>query len=159
MNRIILLVLLLSLQNCALTEGLGLQTYGAIPGSTAKSRISDAILEAEATATAAWLNANGMTAGTGPILPLILINGVLAKLLYPFTTKISDKDYFMESSVEQCESDIRTRGALVLGASYTNLAPSGAVGSARDAALLPQFASCDLEKTGKVITIDGLIKL
>jgi small lipoprotein (TIGR04452 family) len=142
-----------------ITEGIGVPTYGAISGIEAKERISDAILEAEVTASSFWLSQNGMKGGAGPISPLLLINGFLAKILYPFTSKIADKDSFMESSVLQCESHIRTKGALVLGASLENLAPSGALGSFRDAALLPEFAGCDLEKTGKIITISGVIKL
>ncbi|MCG9874824.1 MAG: TIGR04452 family lipoprotein [Leptospiraceae bacterium] len=153
------LILLLLLNSCILTEGLGIPTYGSLKGDVAKTRISDAILEAEGTASAFWLSTNGMSGGVGPISPLLLINGVLAKILYPFTSSISDNDYFMESSVEQCESDIRTKGALYLGASYNLLAPSGVLGPLRDASLLPEFASCDLERTGKILTIDDALKL
>lgn len=159
MTRMILsLFIVFTLTSCILTEGLGISTYGSVKGDAVKTRISDAVLEAEATASAYWLSSSGMAGGVGPISPLLLINGLLAKILFPFTSSISDKDYFMESSVEQCESDIRTKGALVLGASLSNLAPSGLAGPARDAALLPEFASCDLERTGKVVTIDGVLK-
>ncbi|MDF3820727.1 TIGR04452 family lipoprotein [Leptospira sp. 96542] len=160
MRRFILSILFFSyFANCMLTETLGLPTYGAIKGDEAKTRISDAILEAEATASAFWLSQNGMGGGVGPISPLLLINGFLAKVLYPFTTKIQDNDHFMESSVLQCESDIRTKGALTLGVTMSGLAPSGSLGSGRDASLLPDFASCDLVKTGKIITMEGILKL
>ncbi len=153
------LVFFMFFSSCMITEGIGIPTYGAITGSEAKVRISDAILEAEVSASSFWLSQNGMKAGSGPISPLLFINGFLAKALYPFTSKVSDKDSYIETSVSQCELDIRTKGALILGSVLENLPPSGALGSARDAALLPAFANCDLEKTGKIITIDGVIKL
>ncbi|PJZ47039.1 TIGR04452 family lipoprotein [Leptospira brenneri] len=140
------------LTNCMLTEGIGIPTYGAIKGSEAKKRISDAIFEAESTASAFWLAQSGMKGGQGPISPLLLINGFLTKALYSYVSKIEDSESFMESSVLQCESDIRTKGALVLGSIYDGLTTVGGV--ARDALLLPEFASCDLEKTGKIITIE-----
>ncbi|MCU0824716.1 MAG: TIGR04452 family lipoprotein [Leptospira sp.] len=158
-DRIWRVLFLVCFSSCMLTEGIGIPTYGAITGKEAKERISDAILDAEVSASSFWLSQNGMKAGSGPIGPLLLINGFLAKILYPFTSKIADQDSFMESSVLQCESDIRTKGAVTLGAVYENLAPFGALGSFRDAALLPEFANCDLEKTGKIITISGVLKI
>lgn len=142
------------LTNCMLTEGIGIPTYGAIKGSEAKKRISDAIFEAESTASAFWLAQSGMKGGQGPISPLLLINGVLAKILYSYIADIEDNESFMESSVLQCESDIRTKGALVLGSVYDGLTTAGGV--TRDAILLPEFASCDLENTGKIITIEPI---
>ncbi|MGV3664871.1 MAG: TIGR04452 family lipoprotein [Leptospira bouyouniensis] len=142
------------LTNCMLTEGIGIPTYGAVKGSEAKERISDAILEAEATATSFWLAQSGMKGGQGPISPLLLVNGYLAKIMYGFLSEIDDNESFMESSVLQCESDIRTKGALVLGSIYDSLTTVGGV--ARDALLLPEFASCDLDKTGKIITIEPI---
>ncbi|MCG6162154.1 TIGR04452 family lipoprotein, partial [Leptospira bandrabouensis] len=86
--------------------------------------------------------------------PLLIINGFLAKILYSYISKIEDKESFLESSVLQCESDIRTKGALVLGSIYDGLTTAGGV--IRDAYLLPEFASCDLKKTGKIITIEPI---
>ncbi|XDD42644.1 TIGR04452 family lipoprotein [Leptospira sp. WS60.C2] len=155
MRQMFLSILFLFLfTNCMLTEGIGIPTYGAVKGSDAKKRISDAILEAEGTATAFWLAQSGMKGGQGPISPLLLINGYLAKILYSFLSDIDDDESFMESSVLQCESDIRTKGALVLGAVYDGLTTVGGV--ARDALLLPEFAACDLDKTGKIITIEPI---
>ncbi|MBM9548735.1 TIGR04452 family lipoprotein [Leptospira sp. 201903074] len=142
------------LTNCMLTEGIGIPTYGAIKGSEAKKRISDAIFEAESTASSFWLAQSGMKGGQGPISPLLIINGFLARILYSYVTEIEDNESFMESSVLQCESDIRTKGALVLGSVYDGLTTVGGV--TRDAILLPEFASCDLEKTGKIITIEPI---
>ncbi|EMY62962.1 TIGR04452 family lipoprotein [Leptospira terpstrae] len=142
------------LTNCMLTEGIGIPTYGAIKGSEAKKRISDAIFEAESTASSFWLAQSGMKGGQGPISPLLIINGFLAKILYSYIATIEDQDSFMESSVLQCESDIKTKGALVLGSIYDGLTTVG--GGTRDAILLPEFASCDLEKTGKIITIEPI---
>ncbi|MCW7460892.1 TIGR04452 family lipoprotein [Leptospira limi] len=155
MKQIILSILFfVFLTNCMLTEGIGIPTYGAVKGSEAKKRISDAIFEAESTATSFWLSQSGMKGGQGPISPLLIINGFLAKILYSYISKIEDKESFMESSVLQCESDIRTKGALVLGSIYDGLTTTGGV--IRDAYLLPEFASCDLEKTGKIITIEPI---
>ncbi|TGL39157.1 TIGR04452 family lipoprotein [Leptospira perdikensis] len=142
------------LTNCMLTEGIGIPTYGAIKGAEAKKRISNAILEAESTASAFWLAQSGMKGGQGPISPLLLINGVLAKILYSYLAEIEDNESFMESSVLQCESDIRTKGALILGSTYDGLTTTGGV--IRDAILLPEFASCDLVNTGKIITIEPI---
>ncbi|EOQ95637.1 hypothetical protein LEP1GSC195_3476 [Leptospira wolbachii serovar Codice str. CDC] len=142
------------LTNCMLTEGIGIPTYGAIRGTEAKKRISEAIFEAETTASAYWLSQSGMKGGQGPISPLLIINGFLTKILYPYVSEIKDNDSFMESSVLQCESDIRSKGALVLGSIYDSLTTVGGV--ARDALLLPEFASCDLENTGKIITIEPI---
>ncbi|TGM30452.1 TIGR04452 family lipoprotein [Leptospira selangorensis] len=155
MRQIFLSILFLFVfTNCILTEGIGIPTYGAIKGSEAKKRISDAILEAESTASAFWLAQSGMKGGQGPISPLLLINGYLAKIIYSFVSNIDDNESYMESSVLQCESDIRTKGALVLGSIYDGLTTVGGV--ARDALLLPEFASCDLDKTGKIITIEPI---
>ncbi|TGL51694.1 TIGR04452 family lipoprotein [Leptospira kemamanensis] len=155
MKQIILSILFLSfITNCMITEGIGIQTYGAVKGSEAKKRISEAIQEAEATASAFWLAQSGMKGGQGPISPLLLINGFLAKALFSFTSKIEDNEQFMESSVLQCESDIRTKGAVILGSVYDGLTTVGGV--ARDALLLPEFASCDLENTGKIITLEPI---
>lgn len=119
-----------------------------------KKEISEAIFEAETTASAYWLSQSGMKGGQGPISPLLIINGFLTKILYPYVSEIKDNDSFMESSVLQCESDIRSKGALVLGSIYDSLTTVGGV--ARDALLLPEFASCDLENTGKIITIEPI---
>ncbi|XDD46330.1 TIGR04452 family lipoprotein [Leptospira sp. WS39.C2] len=155
MKQIILSILFfVFLTNCMLTEGIGIPTYGAVKGSEAKKRISDAIFEAETTASSFWLAQSGMKGGQGPISPLLLVNGLLAKILYGFISEIEDNQSFMESSVLQCESDIRTKGALVLGSAYDSLTTAGGV--IRDAYLLPEFASCDLEKTGKIITIEPI---
>ncbi|MCW7468978.1 TIGR04452 family lipoprotein [Leptospira kanakyensis] len=140
------------LTNCVVTEGIGIPTYGAIKGSEAKKRISDAVFEAESTASGYWLAQSGMKGGQGPISPLLLINGFLTKAVYSYLADIEDDQSYMESSVLQCESDIRTKGALVLGNVYDSLTTVGGV--VRDALLLPEFASCDLEKTGKIITIE-----
>ncbi|TGK81722.1 TIGR04452 family lipoprotein [Leptospira noumeaensis] len=140
------------LTNCVVTEGIGIPTYGAIKGSEAKKRISDAVFEAESTASGYWLAQTGMKGGQGPISPLLLINGFLTKAVYSYLADIQDGQSYMESSVLQCESDIRTKGALVLGSVYDSLTTVGGV--VRDALLLPEFASCDLEKTGKIITIE-----
>ncbi|TGK50190.1 TIGR04452 family lipoprotein [Leptospira kanakyensis] len=140
------------LTNCVVTEGIGIPTYGAIKGSEAKKRISDAVFEAESTASGYWLAQSGMKGGQGPISPLLLINGFLTKTVYSYLADIEDDQSYMESSVLQCESDIRTKGALVLGSVYDSLTTVGGV--VRDALLLPEFASCDLEKTGKIITIE-----
>ncbi|TGM55923.1 TIGR04452 family lipoprotein [Leptospira biflexa] len=155
MKQIILSILFfVLLTNCMLTEGLGIPTYGAVKGSEAKERISDAILVAEGTASSFWLAQSGMKGGQGPISPLLLVNGFLAKILYTFVSTIEDNDSFLESSVLQCESDIQTKGALVLGSVYDGLTTVGGV--TRDALLLLEFASCDLEKTGKIITIEPI---
>ncbi|TGL86753.1 TIGR04452 family lipoprotein [Leptospira congkakensis] len=142
------------LTNCMLTEGIGIPTYGAVKGSEAKKRISEAIFEAESTASSFWLAQTGMKGGQGPISPLLLVNGLLAKIIYSYLSNIEDNESFMESSVLQCESDIRTKGALVLGSVYDGLTTVGGV--TRDGLLLPEFASCDLEKTGKIITIEPI---
>ncbi|TGL15312.1 TIGR04452 family lipoprotein [Leptospira meyeri] len=155
MRQIILSILFfVFLTNCMLTEGLGIPTYGAIKGSEAKKRIADAIFEAESTASSFWLAQSGMKGGQGPISPLLIINGFLARILYPYISEIEDNDSFMESSVLQCESDIRTKGALVLGSVYDGLTTVGGV--TRDALLLPEFASCDLDRTGKIITLEPI---
>ncbi len=140
------------LTNCMLTEGIGIPTYDAVKGSEAKKRISEAVFEAESTASGYWLSQSGMKGGQGPISPLLLINGVLTKAVYSYLSDIDENQSYMESSVLQCESDIRTKGALVLGSIYEGLTTVGGV--ARDALLIPEFASCDLEKTGKIITIE-----
>lgn len=142
------------LTNCMLTEAIGIPTYGAVKGSEAKKRISEAIFEAESTASSFWLAQSGMKGGQGPISPLLLINGFLTKILYSYLAEINDEEFFMEDSVLQCESDIRTKGALALGAAYDSLTNVGGV--ARDALLLPEFASCDLENTGKIITLEPI---
>ncbi|MCW7491389.1 TIGR04452 family lipoprotein [Leptospira sp. 2 VSF19] len=142
------------LTNCMLTEAIGIPTYGAVKGSEAKKRISDAIFEAESTASSFWLAQSGMKGGQGPISPLLLINGFLAKFIYSYLAEIDDEEFFMEESVLQCETDIRTKGALVLGATYDSLTNVGGV--TRDALLLPEFASCDLENTGKIITLEPI---
>ncbi|MCW7488228.1 TIGR04452 family lipoprotein [Leptospira meyeri] len=155
MRQIILSILFfMFLTNCMLTETIGIPTYGAVKGSEAKKRISDAIFEAESTASSFWLAQSGMKGGQGPISPLLLINGFLAKILYSYITKIEDEEYFMESSVLQCESDIRTKGALALGVIYDGLTTVG--GASRNALLLPEFASCDLDRTGKIITLEPI---
>lgn len=142
------------LTNCMLTEGIGIPTYGAIRGSEAKKRISEVIFEAETTASAFWLSQSGMKGGQGPISPLLIINGFLTQILYSYVSEVNDNDSYMETSVLKCESDIRTKGALVLGSVYDSLTTVGGV--ARDASLLPEFASCDLENTGKIITIEPI---
>ncbi|MCG6150830.1 TIGR04452 family lipoprotein [Leptospira bandrabouensis] len=155
MRQIFLAILFfVFLTNCMFTEAIGIPTYGAVKGSEAKKRISEAIFEAESTASSFWLSQSGMKGGQGPISPLLLINGFLAKILYSYLSDIDDEEFFMEHSVLQCESDIRTKGALVLGAVYDSLTNVGGV--ARDALLLPEFASCDLENTGKVITLEPI---
>ncbi|MCG6140183.1 TIGR04452 family lipoprotein [Leptospira mtsangambouensis] len=155
MRQIILSILFfVFLTNCMLTEAIGIPTYGAIKGSEAKTRISEAIFEAESTASSFWLAQSGMKGGQGPISPLLLINGFLAKILYSYVANVEDEEYFMESSVLQCESDIRTKGALALGVIYDGLTTVGGV--ARDALLLPEFASCDLNRTGKIITLEPI---
>ncbi|MCT8334347.1 TIGR04452 family lipoprotein [Leptospira sp. 85282-16] len=155
MRKIFLSILFfVFLTNCMLTEAIGIPTYGAVKGSEAKKRISEAIFEAESTASSFWLAQSGMKGGQGPISPLLLINGFLTKILYSYLAEINDEEFFMEDSVLQCESDIRTKGALALGAAYDSLTNVGGV--ARDALLLPEFASCDLENTGKIITLEPI---
>jgi small lipoprotein (TIGR04452 family) len=144
--------------NCAVIDRLG-DTGTSVKGSEAKQRIADSILQAEVTATSFWLSQSGMRGGATAISPLLIINGVLARLLYPYISAISDSDFFEEKSVAQCESDILTKGALSLGSAYESLAPAGALGPVRDAALLTQLESCNLTKSAQLINIPGVIKL
>ncbi len=154
----VLTIILVGFCQCALVDR-AVDTNTSVKGSDAKKRIADSILIAEATATSNWLSQNGMKGGGGPILPLLVINGILAQTLYPFVSSISDSEYYREFSVAQCESDIETKGALALGLAYEALAPSGALGPMRDAALLTSLESCKLEKSPKILDLSKDLKL
>ncbi|TGL55897.1 TIGR04452 family lipoprotein [Leptospira ognonensis] len=149
---------LLSLFQCALLDpAADMET--SVKGSDAKKRISASISQAEVTATSLWISQNGMQGGGSAILPLLVINGILAQILYPVVSSISDSEYYREFSVAQCESDIETKGALALGLAYESLAPAGSLGPLRDAALLSALSSCHLEKSPKILDLSKNIKL
>lgn len=151
-------VFILGLFHCALLDrAADMET--SVKGSDAKKRISESISQAEVTATSLWISQNGMKGGGSAILPLLVINGVLAQTLYPAISSISDSEYYREFSVAQCESDIETKGALALGLAYESLAPSGSLGPLRDSALLSALSSCQLEKSPKILDLSKDIKL
>lgn len=157
-NTIFVLLLTLNFQ-CIILNEAGLSPNGDIKGSLAKKILSDAILEAESSALSLYLSNGGMKGGITAIAPLIAINGFLASKLYPLTSKIEDQSYYSSQSVEKCEEDIKSKGAIVLGLGFSDLPPSGLAGPLRDSALLPEFASCDLKKSGKLISLPGGIQL
>ncbi len=148
-----------SLMQCALTEGLGVPTYGAYSGKEAKEKIGNAILEAESLASAYWLSQSGMRGGLGPIAPLLVVNGLLAQALFPFVFSIKDSAQYKMESVDKCAEDIKTKGAIALGSGYETLPPGGITGIIRDASLLPQLAGCELEETSDLINLPGGLEL
>lgn len=158
MKILAFLLLIISLK-CAILEDAGLNPNDDIKGKEALQILSQAIYEAEALGINYWLSSSGMKGGSGAILPLVLINGILASKLYPYTSTIEPSTYYSRSSVLQCEADIKTKGALYLGLTYDSLPASGIGGPLRDSKILPEFASCNLIKKGSILSIPRVIDL
>ncbi len=159
MKRLISPIFLLLLTNCFVLNEAGLNANNDIRGSEAKKLISTAIRDAEISALNIYLANNGMSGGITAITPLVVINGLLAEKLYPYVSKIEDGSFYTNISVLQCAEDIKSKGAISLGLAYSELPASGLGGPLRDSVLLPEFASCNLEKTGSLLGIPKVIDL
>ncbi len=159
MKQFIIFILPFLFTQCFVLNEAGLNINDDIKGKEAKKMISDSILEAEVSALNLWLSQNGMKGGASAIVSLVAINGILAQKLYPYIAKIEDGAYYKSISVLQCSEDIKSKGALSLGLSFSELPVSGLGGPLRDAYLLPEFASCNLKKTGSLIGVPRVIDL
>lgn len=159
MKRILSLLMLSTFYQCFVLNEAGLNINSDIRGSEAKKLVSEAIQTAEINALTIYLANNGMRGGIAPISALIVVNGLLASKLYPYISKVHDASYYTEVSVYQCTEDIKKKGAISLGLTYSEQTASGLGGPLRDAAILPEFASCELEKTGSLLGIPKVIDL
>jgi small lipoprotein (TIGR04452 family) len=152
-------LLILTLNHCFVLNEAGLNANNDIRGSEAKKSIAEAIKTAEISALNIYLANNGMSGGISAIASLVVVNGLLAEKLYPFVSKIEDGSYYTPISVLQCVEDIKGKGAISLGLAFSELPSSGLGGPLRDAILLPEFASCEIEKTGSLLGIPKVIDL
>ena len=159
MKRYLFFLLIISLSNCFVLNEAGMNAFNDINGSESKKLIANAIQTAEVSALNIYLANNGMSGGITAIASLVVVNGLLAQKLYPYVSKIEDGSYYSKISVLQCVEDIKTKGAISLGLSYSELPSSGLGGPLRDAALLPEFASCELEKSESFISVPKVIDL
>jgi small lipoprotein (TIGR04452 family) len=159
MKQFIILLLPFLFTQCFVLNEAGLNINDDIKGKEAKKLISDSISEAEVSALNLWLSQNGMKGGASAIASLVVINGVLAQQLYPYIAKIEDGAYYTSISVLQCTEDIKSKGALSLGLSFSELPVLGLGGPLRDAYLLSEFSSCKLNKTGSLIGVPRVIDL
>ncbi len=159
MKQFIILLIPIIFTKCFVLNEAGLNINSDIRGSEAKKLVSEAIQTAEINALTIYLANNGMRGGIAPISALIVVNGLLASKLYPYVSKIQDASFYSEGSVYQCTEDIKKKGAISLGLTYSEQPASGLGGPLRDAAILPEFASCELEKTGSLLGIPKVIDL
>ena len=158
-KQFIIYLSIITLSHCFILNEAGLNENNDIRGSDAKKSIAEAIKTAEISALNIYLANNGMNGGITAILALVLVNGLLAEKLYPLVSIIEDGSYYTNISVLQCLEDIKGKGAISLGLSFSELPASGLGGPLRDAILLPEFASCKLEKSASLLGIPKVIDL
>lgn len=152
--------LLLILQNCMVLEEAGVNGLDSVKGKEAKEAISEATFVAVTTGQLLWLAQNGMQAGIREVGILTVLNGFLASFLQPILSPIPDDEVYTQKSLDECTKTIRGRAAFLYGAFLDSLPPGGAVvGSIRDGIIIPEIASCELEKTGNLLHIEPLINL
>lgn len=152
-------ILGLLFSGCLILEEAGINPNDDLSGKEAKKQISESIRNAESQALSFWLAQNGMGGGINSAIPLIAVNGYLASIFYPYISKIEDKSYYKNKSVQDCKEAIETKGALLLGVSYNSLPPAGIAAPARDAYLLENFSACELTKAGSLLSIPKVIDL
>lgn len=145
--------------SCMLTEDtLGIPSYQSVSGKKAKEEIGKATTEAVITGQLYWLARNGMQAGVGIAAPLTAINGFLVAFLQPLFSSIPNDQFYTEISLQECLNDIRGKGAFLYGLFLDSLPPGNAItASIRDGVIIPELASCDLDKRGKIIYIPPIL--
>jgi small lipoprotein (TIGR04452 family) len=154
------ILILFLMHNCMVLEEVGIPTRDSVSGKEAKEAIAEATFEAVTTGQLLWLAQKGMQAGIREVGFLTVINGFLASFLQPILSPIPDNELYTQRSLNECTKTIRGRAAFLYGAYLDSLPPGGAItASIRDGLIIPELASCKLEKTGNLLHIEPVINL